>query len=81
MRSRRRLLVNYGTMEIVILVRVIFYYQLVCKTFSLCNKDYNIHLYTLSYCMCGTLFDTHLKLSVFWVRPRTQGCPSRCFLE
>jgi hypothetical protein len=21
------------------------------------------------------------QLSVFWVRPRTRGCPSRCFLE
>jgi hypothetical protein len=35
--------------EKIILVRFI-YYQLFCKTFSLCNKVSDICLYTLSYC-------------------------------
>jgi hypothetical protein len=39
---------NVGVEEIFILVRFI-YYQLFCKTFSLCNKDYDIRLYTLSH--------------------------------
>jgi hypothetical protein len=37
--------------EIILLVRFI-YYQLFCKTFSLCNKVCDIHLYTLSHCLC-----------------------------
>jgi hypothetical protein len=49
-RSRRRLLDNYGIVEIFILARII-YYQLICKTFSLCNKYDDIHLYTLIHCM------------------------------
>jgi hypothetical protein len=37
--------------EEIILVRFI-YYHLFCKAFSLCNKVCDIHLYTLSHCMC-----------------------------
>jgi hypothetical protein len=53
-RSKRRLLVNYGVVVIVILVRFNLL-SVICKTFSLCNKDYDIRLYTLSHCMCGIL--------------------------
>jgi hypothetical protein len=28
------------------------YYHLFCKTFPLCNKVFDIYLYTLSHCMC-----------------------------
>jgi uncharacterized membrane protein len=38
MRSRHRLLVNYGVVEIIILVQFI-YYQLFCKTFSLYTES------------------------------------------
>jgi hypothetical protein len=46
--------------EIIILVRFM-YYQLFCKTFSLYNKDYDIRLYTLSRCMCGSLFGAQIR--------------------
>jgi hypothetical protein len=69
-RSRRRLPDNYGIMEIFILARII-YYQLICKTFSLCNKDYDIHLYTLIHCMCESYFGVHTRCTricpLFWV--------------
>jgi hypothetical protein len=50
-RSRCRLLVSCWRRWIIILVRFT-YYLLFCKTFLLCNKDYDIRLYTLSYCIC-----------------------------
>jgi hypothetical protein len=50
-RSMCRLPVRFWRREIIILVRLI-YYQLFCKTFLLCKKDYDIRLYTLNHCMC-----------------------------
>jgi hypothetical protein len=51
MRYRPRVPVNYGAVEIVILGDL--FIMLFCEMFSLCIKDYDIHLYTLSHCMCG----------------------------
>jgi hypothetical protein len=77
-RSRRRLPVNYGVVELVILARFI-YYQLFCKTFLLCNKVYDIRIYTLIYCMCGSCFwrtyEMHLNL------PLNSGVTSADYLE
>jgi hypothetical protein len=66
MKSRCHLPVNYNVVEIVILAQF-YYYQLFCKTFLLCNKDYNIRHYTQSHCMCGALFGAHMRC--------TRTCP------
>jgi hypothetical protein len=49
-----------GIEEIIILVGFI-YFQLYYKTLSLCNKDYDIRLHTLSHCMCNTPGVTRTK--------------------
>jgi hypothetical protein len=54
--------VTDGVKEI-ILVRFI-YYQLFCKIFSLCNKFYDIYVYTLNHCICWS------SLAHIWYTPR-----------
>jgi hypothetical protein len=66
MRSRCRLPVNYGIVEILSKFEL-FYYQLFCKTFSLYNKYYDIRLYTLPHYMCGSLSGAHMRRT--WVCP------------
>jgi hypothetical protein len=50
------------------------YGQLFCKAFSLCNKDYNICLYTLSHCMCGILLGTHMRRTCICLK---SGCDNQ----
>ena len=60
MRSRHRLPVNCWRRGDIYLSSI-YLLSAICKTFSLCNKNYDIRLYTLSHYMCGSLFGTHMR--------------------